>query len=166
MPILSGPLTKAESEVELVWSYDPAVKAPKGLEDSGWFPRSLAVSVGPDADVVAVRGLDEDEYARVRDVDGKHQQLLAVAKAATVAHNGQRSASKVGEFIAHYATRLPVVVDLLANTIEAITSGLGPEQHARAIHARVQASRSGGVTPPATKSAGPAKVRQGRGPRR
>lgn len=160
---LEGALTVAESEVELAWSYDPSVTPPAGLEHSGWFPRRLAVAVLPDADVVIVRGLNEDEYARVRDVEGRHQQLLAVVKAALVSVNGNRGRECVKAFILEHATRFPHVIDHLGLSVEAVTAGIGAEARARALHAVVAASNAGEVPVKMKSGAQPVPARKGRG---
>lgn len=159
MGVLAGQIRVEQSEVDLVWSYDPGVVCPEDLAHAGWFPKSLASQVSKDADVVRVRALNADEYTSIRDVDGSAQKRLECARWGVVAVNGERDKSKINSYLEALVLGLPSSVDLLGNAIEAMTVGIGAEAQARNVHAIVLAHMAGEAPPTPSKSARSRRLR-------
>lgn len=160
MGVLAGQIRVEQSEVDLVWSYDPGVTTPGDLAHAGWFPKSLASQVSKDADVVRVRALNADEYTSIRDVDGDHTKNLECARMGTVAVNGERDRAKINAYLdALVCGGLSGAVDLLANVIEAMTVGISAEARARWLHETALKLQAGEAPPTPSKSARARRIR-------
>lgn len=121
MGVITGSVTTAESQVELAYSEDSDVVAGAEREGCGWCPVHEFERVGPDADVVTVRTLNEREFTRGRDLlaIGEATRNVFVVKSAVVSvrPGGKRkpvSNKKAVEWLTNVAVSVPAAIDLLA----------------------------------------------------
>jgi len=122
MAILQKKVKTTSSEV-LVMCEDPDV-APKDPHARGWIPRSAAMSVGGDADIVEVRPLNIDEDAETGGIAGHYQRTLAQCRAGIVRVNGSRSRKVKDAWLAQFRGVHRSVYFLLGLYIEALTNGI------------------------------------------
>lgn len=121
MGVIKGSVTVAESQCDLAYSEDDDVVAGAQREGCGWCPVSEFVRVGPNADVLTVRTMNEREYTRHRDhfAAGEASANVFVAKTVVVAvrTGGKKKpleGRKAVEWVSNLAIVVPTALDLLA----------------------------------------------------
>jgi len=88
MGLLKGPLKRSATSITLVYTEDPDVVVPDALRGCGWVEQSLATSVGPDAEVVTIQGLDIDRRVAIRDIPGSSMRYVSAARAGVTRVRG------------------------------------------------------------------------------
>lgn len=87
MAVVTGPIKR--EPVDVVWCGDPDVKVPDHLKGAGWVDRAL-VETQDGADVVTIRGMNDDAKTAYDDKGGKPGTAMRYAVAAGVrAVNGK-----------------------------------------------------------------------------
>lgn len=121
MAIIKGSVTVAESQRDLAYSEDDDVVAGPEREGCGWCPVEEFVRVGPKADVLTVRSMNEREYTRHRDhyAAGEASANVFVAKTTVVAvkTDGKKKkleGRKALDWVSQLAIVVPTAIDLLA----------------------------------------------------
>lgn len=135
MGLLKGPLKRAQTRAEYVYSEDPDVKVPAHRRGCGWFPAKEAIGVGDGADVVTVQGLDTDPRWALRDIRGDHQRHLAAARMGIVDANhvehdgGKPKAESLMAFIDVLAKDAPTALYMLGLRVLNISDNVDTEAY-------------------------------------
>lgn len=114
--------TRIESDEELAFSEDPDVVAGAAREGCGWCPVGEFERVGPGAEVITVRTMNDREDSRHRDhyAFGEASANLVVAKICVVKVRTEGSKKKplegkhAAKWVADLAVQDPTALDLLA----------------------------------------------------